>query len=118
MLQAGGWAMAPLILCSVLALAIIAERLWSLRRGRVIPRQLLAQVWQMARSQQLDATRIDGLRQASPLGRVLAAGLLNQHSSREVMKECIEETGRHVVHELARYLNTLGTIAAITPLVR
>jgi biopolymer transport protein ExbB len=117
MLQAGGWAMAPLILCSVLALAIIAERLWSLRRGRVIPKQLLAQVWQMARSQQLDATRIDGLRQASPLGRVLAAGLLNQHSSREVMKECIEETGRHVVHELARYLNTLGTIAAITPLL-
>ena len=117
MIKAGGWVMLPIIACSVLALAIIGERLWSLQRNRVIPKHLVAQVWHMARNRQLDAVRISTLQTGSPLGRLLAAGLLNMHHSREIMKESIEETGRHVVYELERYLNTLGTIASISPLL-
>ncbi|MDX5332768.1 MAG: MotA/TolQ/ExbB proton channel family protein [Gammaproteobacteria bacterium] len=116
-IQAGGWLMLPIIACSVVALAIVLERLWSLKRSRVIPRQLVAQIWQWAQQGQLTEERIRELRAGSPLGRVLAAGLVNRNHSREVMKEGIEETGRHVAHELERFLNTLGTIAAITPLL-
>jgi len=99
------------------AAAIIAERLWALRQDRVVPRQLVAQIWQWYRERQLGAERVKALRDGSHLGRVLAAGLMNVRHSREVMKESIEEAGRQVVHELERYLNTLGTIAAITPLL-
>lgn len=116
-IKAGGWLMLPIIACSVVALAIVIERLWSLRRSRVIPRQLVAQIWQWAQQGRLTEERIRELRAGSPLGRVLAAGLANRNHSREVMKESIEETGRHVAHELERFLNTLGTIAAITPLL-
>jgi len=116
-IKAGGWLMLPIIACSVVALAIVLERLWSLKRSRVIPRQLVAQIWQWAQQGQLTEERIRELRAGSPLGRVLAAGLVNRNHSREVMKEGIEETGRHVAHELERFLNTLGTIAAITPLL-
>jgi biopolymer transport protein ExbB len=117
MLKAGGWVMLPILACSVIALAIIGERLWSLRHSRVIPKHLVAQVWHLARNRQLDAVRISTLQTGSPLGRLLAAGLLNMHHSREIMKESIEETGRHVVHDLERYLNTLGTIASVSPLL-
>ena len=117
MIKAGGWVMLPIIACSVMALAIIGERLWSLQRNRVIPNHLVAQVWHLARNRQLDAVRISTLQTSSPLGRLLAAGLLNMHLSREIMKESIEETGRHVVHDLERYLNTLGTIASVSPLL-
>jgi biopolymer transport protein ExbB len=116
-IKAGGWLMLPIIACSVVALAIVIERLWSLKRSRVIPPQLVAQIWQWAQQGQLTEERIRELRAGSPLGRVLAAGLINRNHSREVMKEGIEETGRHVAHELERFLNTLGTIAAITPLL-
>ena len=116
-IKSGGWLMLPIIACSVVALAIVLERLWSLKRSRVIPRQLVAQIWQWAQQGQLSDERIRELREGSPLGRVLAAGLINRDHSREVMKEGIEETGRHVAHELERFLNTLGTIAAITPLL-
>ncbi len=117
LVRAGGWLMLPILLCSVIALAIIAERLWALRRGRVIPGQLVARVWQWANSNELDAHHLSALRAGSPLGRILAAGLVNRHHDREIMKESIEETGRQVVLELERYLNALGTIAAITPLL-
>ena len=116
-IKTGGWLMLPIIACSVVALAIVIERFWSLKRSRVIPRQLVAQIWQLAQQNQLTDERIRQLRAGSPLGRVLASGLINRDHSREVMKEGIEETGRHVAHELERYLNTLGTIAAITPLL-
>lgn len=116
-IKAGGWLMLPIIACSVVALAIVLERLWSLKRSRVIPRQLVAQIWQWAQQGQLTDERIRELRDGSPLGRVLSSGLVNRNHSREVMKEAIEETGRHVAHELERFLNTLGTIAAITPLL-
>lgn len=114
---AGGWLMVPLILCSIVALAIIAERFWSLRQEKVAPRHLLAQIWQWRKAGQLNQERLQALRAGSPLGRVLAAGLLNMAHSREVMKESLEETGRQVVLELERYLNTLGTIASISPLL-
>jgi len=117
LVTAGGWLMVPIILCSIVAAAIIAERLWALRQDRVVPRQLVAQIWQWYRERQLGAERVKALRDGSHLGRVLAAGLMNVRHSREVMKESIEEAGRQVVHELERYLNTLGTIAAITPLL-
>ncbi len=82
-----------------------------------MPKQLVAQIWQLDQQGHLTDKRVLTLRDGSPLGRVLAAGLLNRNHSREVMKESIEETGRHVAHELGRFLNTLGTIAAITPLL-
>jgi biopolymer transport protein ExbB len=117
LVAAGGWLMAPIIACSIIAFAIIAERLWTLRIKRVIPRQLVAQVWDQAKEKKLDVERLQDLRSGSPLGRILAAGLMNRTSSRDIMKEAIEDTGRHVVHELERYINTLGTIAAISPLL-
>lgn len=117
LIQAGGWLMLPIIACSVIALAIIAERLWSLQLRRVLPPHLVAQVWTWDRESQLDQDRLRDLRRGSPLGQILAAGLVNRHHSREIMKESIEDTGRQVVLELERYLNTLGTIAAISPLL-
>ena len=117
MIQAGGWLMVPIILCSVIALAIVGERFWSLQRERIIPKNLVAQIWQWYKADNLDNQHIQALRASSPLGRVLAAGLMNRFHPREIMKESIEETGRQVVLELERYLNMLGTIASITPLL-
>ncbi len=114
---AGGWLMVPIVLCSIAALAIIAERFWSLRQDKVAPKNLVAQVWNWRKSNQLTQERVLALRNSSALGRVLAAGLLNMAHSREVMKESLEETGRQVVLELERYLNTLGTIASVSPLL-
>lgn len=116
-LQAGGWLMLPILLCSVVAVAIIIERLWTLQRRRVLPRDLAMRVWEWARDRQLDQKHLTVLSANSPMGRILAAGLANRHQSREVLKEIVQDTGRHVVHELERYLNSLGTIAAITPLL-
>ena len=109
--------MLPIIACSIAAMAIVVERFWSLQRRRITPENLVAQVWQWARSGVLDEKRIQTLRKGSPLGRVLAAGLVNRAHDRMVMKESVEEVGRHVIYELGRYLNTLGTIAAIAPLL-
>lgn len=117
LVKAGGWLMVPIILCSVIAMAIVAERFWTLQRKRITPANLVVQVWQWARNGELTEDRLRALRRGSPLGRILAAGLANRNSSREIMKESIEDVGRHVVHELDRYLNTLGTIASITPLL-
>ncbi|MCA9911256.1 MAG: MotA/TolQ/ExbB proton channel family protein [Anaerolineae bacterium] len=116
-IRAGGWVMLPLLLCSVAAMAIIIERFWSLQRKRIAPKNLVAQIWQWYRAGQLDSKRIQALRATSPLGRILAAGLAQLGHDRAVMKESIEETGRHVVYDLERFLNSLGTIAAISPLL-
>ena len=116
-IKAGGWVMGPLIMCSVFALAIIAERFWTLRESRVAPKNLVAQVWQWEKTGHLDVRRIADLRRSSPLGKILAAGLLNRKHSREVMKESIEDVGRHVAHELERFLDILGTITAMSPLL-
>lgn len=117
LLQAGGWLMLPIMACSVIAMAITVERFWMLRATRVLPKHLVAQVWNWVRNHQLDATRLHALRSGSPLGRILAAGLVNIQHDRDIMKEAIQDAGRHVVLELERYLNTLGTIAAISPLL-
>ena len=109
--------MLPIIVCSVVALAIIVERIWSLQMQRVLPKHLVAQVWRWEKVHQLNDENLQDLQASSPLGSILAAGILNRYQSRDVMKESIEDTGRHIVHELERYLNTLGTIAAITPLL-
>jgi biopolymer transport protein ExbB len=114
-IKAGGWSMWPIILCSVAALAIIGERLWSLQRKYVLPPNLLAQVQQWLGGNEIEPSRLAALRASSPLGKVLAAGLVNRDHDREVVKEAIEDAGRHVVPELERYLRTLGSIAAISP---
>src|SRR3569832_2073505 len=114
--KSGGWVMVPILLCSVAAVAIIAERLWALRKPRICPRHLVDQIWQWAKSGHMDVSHISGLRANSPLGRILAAGLMTRHHSREIKQESIEEAGRHVVLALERELNTLGTIAAAAPL--
>ncbi len=115
--RAGGPLMWPIIFCSIAAAAIILERLWTLQDRRVLPRELPQKVWQLIESNQINDKVIAALEQNSPLGRVLAAGLSNRHRSREVMMERLEDTGRHVIHELERFLNTLGTIAGISPLL-
>jgi biopolymer transport protein ExbB len=115
--QAGGWLMLPIIACSVVAVAIVLERLWTLQEKRVLPSNVASQVSEWIQHGQLDAQRVQQVHQSSPLGQVLAAGLAYRHTSREVLKEAIEDAGRHVVHELERYLNPLGTIAAISPLL-
>ncbi|MCG6935165.1 MAG: MotA/TolQ/ExbB proton channel family protein [Proteobacteria bacterium] len=117
MVQAGGWLMLPILLCSVIAVAIIGERFWSLQVNRIAPANLVAQVWQWYKSGELDDEHIKTLASKSALGRILATGLVNRNNPREIMKESIEDVGRQVVHELERFLNSLGTIAAVTPLL-
>jgi biopolymer transport protein ExbB len=117
LIKAGGWLMLPIIACSVVALAIIVERFWTLQKRRVIPSRLVPGIWELAKDKKLDDRHVQEVAASSPLGKILAAGLINRQHGREVIKESIEETGRHVAHELERFLNTLGTIAAITPLL-
>ncbi len=116
-IKAGGWVMVPILLASVVASAIAVERFWTLQPKRVLPENLVAQAWQWLRAGSLDEKKIHALRIGSPLGRVLAAGLVNRAHERAVIKESIEEAGRVVAYELERHLNTLGTIAAISPLM-
>jgi biopolymer transport protein ExbB len=117
LVKAGGWIMLPIILCSIAAAGIIAERLWTLRPSRVAPPHLLGQVWKWIKEKKLNNQKLKELRANSPLGQVLAAGLANSKHGREIMKECIEEAAARVIHELERYLNALGTIAGIAPLL-
>ncbi len=114
---AGGWIMVPILLCSTLAVAIIIERFWTLRRGKVVPDGVGEMVESWADRHELDLRHVNQLRTESALGRVLAAAISNRHRPRELIKEAVEDTGRHVIHELERFLNTLGTIAGIAPLL-
>ena len=107
----------PIVVCSVLALAIIVERCWSLRRSVVAPRDLMSQIQGMTLGDRLTNEQIDSVRDTSALGQILAAGLSRQTQQAFLVKDAIEEAGGHVVHELERYLNALGTIAATTPLL-
>lgn len=118
LIKAGGWVMLPILVLAVLALAIILERFWTLRRREVLPPGLGEEVREWARGRAtLDPKHIDVLRRNSPLGELLAAGLDVRHRPRELIKERIEDVGRHVAHRLERFLNTLGTIAAVGPLL-
>ena len=116
-IQAAGWPIWPLLFASIIAVALIIERLVALRGARVAPAGLLQRVVAEYRQNGASEASIAALEAQSPLGRVLAAGLRNVGSSREIMKESIEETGRAVSHDLGRYLTTLGTIASISPLM-
>ena len=117
MVKAGGWLMFPIIACSIIAFGIILERFWTLQNKKVIPKHLVATIWHWVKEGQLESSKIEEISKQSALGRILASGLNNRHLQRERIKESIEETGRQVVHELERFLNTLGTIAAISPLL-
>lgn len=116
-IQAAGWPIWPIILCSIIAIAIIGERFYSLRQSLVAPRDLLPRIVQEYRKSGVSADMLNRVSQSSQLGKVLAAGLKNVKSSREVMKESIEEAGLAVSHELDRFLTTLGTIATMSPLL-
>jgi len=109
--------MAPIILCSVAAVGILLERLWTLQRKRVLPEELIKKLASFAEGGQVSPKFIEALEKNSPLGRVLAAALANRDRGREIMMERVQDTGRHVVHELERFLNSLGTIASISPLL-
>lgn len=117
LVKAGGWPMIPLLALSALALALIVERAWTLRRRVVLPPGLGAEVRAWAARGKLDPAHIDSLRATSPLGALLAAALDVRHTSRDRIRERIEDVGRHLVHGMERYLNTLGTIAAAGPLL-
>lgn len=117
LLAAGGWVMPLIVLCSIVALAICIERYIALNPKRIAPPHLLATVWKQLKAGELDAQRLKLLRQGSPLGAILAAGLANRSQGRDVMKESIQEAASHIVHDLEKYLNTLGTVAAVSPLL-
>ena len=117
LLKAGGFLIWPILLCSVVALAIVIERFSSLRTSTVAPPELTERVGKLLKKGSIDSKTISELEEHSPLGRVLAAGLKNPNQHRVVVKEAVEEAGRHVVHDLEKHLQTLGTIAAITPLL-
>lgn len=114
---AGGWMMIPLILASVLAVAICIERFWTLRPSNIAPKHLLAEVWGWIKKNQLDGVRLKELKQGSHLGAILAAGLTNSRHGRDITKEAIEQAAATAIHEMERFLNALGTIAAVAPLM-
>lgn len=115
--QAGGPFMWAIALCSIIAAAIVAERLWTLQQRRVMPNDLTRRIWTLVESGQVNDKVIAALETNSPLGKILATGLQHRHRTREIMMERIEDAGRHVAHELDRFLNTLGTIASVAPLL-
>lgn len=117
LMSAGGWLMVPILACSLIATTAVLERAWTLRRSRIMPANLVVRIWEWHRQNALTDQRIEEIRAGSPLGRMLAAGLINRNHSRAIMKEAIEDTGRQVVAELERFLNTLATIASVAPLL-
>jgi biopolymer transport protein ExbB len=116
-IKSGGWMMFPIILSSIIAMAIVVERFWALQRKKILPPDLLPQVRKLYMDHKLDDATLRKLKVSSPLGYVLSAGLINSLHDRKVMKDCMEEAGRKVAHDLERYLNALGTIAAVGPLL-
>ena len=117
LVKAGGWLMLPILVCSLIALTIIFERLWALRRSRVLPARLVGALHNAAKGGTITESSVGKQAMRSPLGRIVTVGLLNRARGREIVRESIEDTGRIVVHELERFLNALGTIAVITPLL-
>lgn len=115
--QSGGWLMVPILLCSIVAAAICVERLWTLQRSRIVPKNLVAQIWSAVKTEDLDTQKLRELRTSSPLGQVLAAGVANAKRGRDVMKEAMEEAASQVSHDMERYLTSLGIIASISPLL-
>ena len=117
LIAAAGWPVYPLLIASIIAVALIIERTVMLRKDKIVPADLFGKVVNAYRQQGVNAQMLDQLAKDSPLGHVLAAGLRNHNSSRYVMKEAIEEAGHAVSHELGRFLTSLGTLATIAPLM-
>ena len=117
LVQSGGWMMLPILICSVVALAIVVERFWTLRPSKLAPADTVPQVQTLLKRGLLNEGNLVKLRDSSPLGRILATGLANARHGRDIMKESIQESATGVVHELEKFLSTLGSIAAITPLL-
>jgi len=107
----------PILLCSVITIAIGVERYWTLNPQKIVPNYLVAQVWNLLKGDKLNSQKIKEIKGSSPLGQVLAAGLSNSHHGRDTMKESMEAAASQVLHELERYLGVLGTIAAVAPLM-
>ncbi len=116
-LSMGGWMMVPLFLCSVIATAIVLERFWTLRQDKVAPRSLLNDLLMVSRENLVDEVFLKRVEVSSPLGAVLASCMANSQRPRDEVKEIVEEVGRHVAFNLASYLNILGTIASVAPLL-
>ena len=114
---AGGFLMWPILLCSLVVIGVSLERYWTLNPAKLAPKTLLAQVWSWIKNNQMDAAKLRELKQSSALGQILAAGLSNSKHGRDVMKDSIQEAATQVVHDLERYINILGTIANIAPLL-
>lgn len=117
LIKAGGWVMVPILACAVLTLAIVLERFWTLRRRSVIPADLGQEVREWAARGKLDPAHLDALRENSPLGELLASALEVRDKPRDQIKDRVEDVGRHLAHEMERFLNTLGTIAGVAPLL-
>ncbi|NMT63923.1 MotA/TolQ/ExbB proton channel family protein [Marinobacter orientalis] len=117
LLKAGGILMVPILACSILALAIILERFWTLRPSRITPQHTINELWRWIKKKELNGRKLKALQASSPLGRILAGGLMNAKHGREIMKESIEHEASQVIHDLERFLNPLGTVATITPLL-
>lgn len=117
LVKSGGWLMVPILLCSVIALAISIERLWALKADRIAPKHLVGDVWTLVQQGKLSAEHLRNIQSRSALGEIVVTGLNNSKHGRDIMKESIQETAAKVVHEMERFLNPLGTIAQITPLL-
>lgn len=117
LLRPGGFIMIPLLVCSVIALAIVIERFWTLRNERIAPTDTINELWRWIKRKELNARRMKQVQESSPMGQLLVAGLMNAKHGRDVMRDSIEQEASRIVHELERFLNPLGTIAVITPLL-
>ncbi|MCW8885117.1 MAG: MotA/TolQ/ExbB proton channel family protein [Motiliproteus sp.] len=117
LVKSGGLLMIPILLCSVIALAISIERFWTLRKSKVAPSHLVGEVWSLVQKSELTAEKLAKFRASSALGQIIVTGLNNSKHGREVMKESIQETASKVIHEMERFLNPLGTVAVVTPLL-
>ncbi|HET8902715.1 MAG TPA: MotA/TolQ/ExbB proton channel family protein [Saccharospirillum sp.] len=116
-IKAGGWLMVPIVLCSIVAIAITVERYWALRLSKVMPKDQLPKVWLWIKNHELDSGKLKELKNGSLFGYILSSGLTASKHGREAMKDAIQEAGNHVAHEMEKFLSTLGTIAAIAPLL-
>jgi len=117
LLKAGGILMVPILACSIIALAIVLERFYTLRPSRIAPQQTVNELWRWIKKKELNARKLKALQGSSPLGRILAGGRMNAKHGREIMKANIEHEASQVIHDLERFLNPLGTVATITPLL-
>ncbi|MCP5206705.1 MAG: MotA/TolQ/ExbB proton channel family protein [Hahellaceae bacterium] len=117
LIKPGGVIMIPIVLCSVLALAIIIERFWTLRITKIAPKKTSNEVWHWIKNKELSSKKLRALKESSPLGRIMAVGLANAKHGREVMKESIEQEASQIVHDMERFLTALGTVSVITPLL-